>query len=208
MIGLEDARHLIQPTEEQLIDAHHAASEAWREMLTKHTHLSLPLNRSARAVFIHCHLQSEVSRRVEPVVSVSTTDALGSFALKIGPSVLLRFKYVGHDGTPHNYPTGLQKSLARQTYPEQMILALTGDSEAGPPTLLTCGYTLTDESKINRVEIRRDCTGHLPWSYDIYGGEAVIEPMFIEGMADETKPARVASARAPDKKGEDLAAGG
>lgn len=208
MIRLDNARRLIQPIEGKLIDAHHAASEAWRDLLTKHPHLSLPLDRTARANFIHCHLESEIGRRIEPVASATTTDALEFFAVRIGTRILLRFKYVGH-GAPHNVSTVQQKLLARQTYNEQMVLALTGDIDLAPPTLLTCGYTLTDEAKIDRIEIRRDCKRHLPWSYDIYGGETVIEPTFIEGMADEAKPARVASSsRAAGTKGRGLSEGG
>src|SRR5205085_1133431 len=103
---------------------------------------------------------------------------------------------------PHNVGTFQQKLLSRQQYDEDMVLALTGDIDLSPPTLLTCGYTLTDESKIDRIEIRRDCKGHLPWSYDIHGGTTLIEPVFLDGMADEAKPAKVSSSRKDERKGD------
>ena len=55
-----------------------------------------------------------------------------------------------------------------------MMLALAGDSALTPPTLLTCGYTL-DGDKIGRIVVRRDCIGHPPWHYEIYGGRTAVE---------------------------------
>lgn len=131
-----------------------------------------------------------------------TTDRLGFFAVRIGSYILLRFKYVGNDGGPHNVATRQQRLLARQTYDEEMALALNGDVSLAPPTLLTCGYTLTDRAEVDRIEIRRDCDGHLPWMYDIYGGGVVNEPIFIDGMADEAKPATVTSSGETQRKDE------
>ncbi|MFZ1926261.1 MAG: hypothetical protein WAU42_08985, partial [Solirubrobacteraceae bacterium] len=74
----------------------------------------------------------------------------------------------------------------------EMMLALDGIS--APPTLLTCGYTL-EGADIERIEVRRDCVGHQTWSYEIYGGEAVVEPLVIPGLIDTTKPAIVTSTR-------------
>jgi hypothetical protein len=73
--------------------------------------------------------------------------------------------------------------------------------------MLTCGYTLDDGIELARVEIRRDCKGHQPWSFDIYGGEAVAEPLVFPGMTDTTRPATVTSIKEVAKKGQADASG-
>jgi hypothetical protein len=198
MVELDIARERIEPLVEPLNEGHRRAVAKWAELLQEAPGLALPLDATARANFIHCHLRREVEAAVDGIEGVEVNDALDFFALRIEPNILLRFKYVG-DGEPSNVPTERQKLLARQIYTEEMTLAVMGDASLAPPTLLTCGYTL-DGDKLGRVEIRRDCKGHLPWSFDIYGGEALTEPIVMDGMADEARPATVTSKEETQEK--------
>lgn len=200
MVQLDDARQQLSELHPILVDAHVAAVAAWASLVTDRPDLAIPLNSTTRANFVHNHIEAEVARRVADLPGVAIADGLDFFGLWLD-GILLRFKFVGH-GEPSNYPTTQQKLLARQIYTEDMVENLTGDPALDPPTLLTCGYTL-DGDKVGRMEIRRDCVGHLPWSYDIYGGEAVNQPIALKGMEDTAKPAKIKSTKT--KQDEDAA---
>lgn len=191
VIELMAAQQAIKPIEPALTDGLTMAAGRWETLLNERPELAHPLDATTRANFIHDHACSEVEQRIADVEGVQVADGLGFFALYVGTEILLRLKFVGY-GAPRNYPTGQQKLLARQSFTEDMLMAL--DGIEAPPTLLTCGYTLEGVA-IGRIEVRRDCEGHPTWSYDIYGGEAIIEPLVIPGMADTTKPAIVTSGR-------------
>lgn len=201
LITADQARKRIQPIESVLVDAYKSAVEVWRDLVNKHPAFALPLDATARANFLHCHFRDQVDRRIADRAHATVNDRLGFYALLLHPDVLLRIKYVGNgDGAPHNYPTYQQRLLARQNYDVEMLELLGLDPSLAPPTFLTCGYTL-DGLEPERLEIRRDCRGRQSWSFDIYGGETLIEPLVFDGMGDDTKPARVASSR--NKRGKD-----
>jgi hypothetical protein len=206
LIELGAARDQIEPLKRILIEAHEAAAAMWEKLVTEQPEIARVLDATTRANLIHNHLCAEITRRVGGIPNVKATDALDFFALLIGQDILLRHKYVGQ-GAPSNVRTTQQKRLARQQFDEATMYVLTGDKAFQPPTLLTCGYTL-DGVEIDRVEIRMDCVGKLPWSFDIYGGEAVAEPLILTGMQDDSKPATVKSSRkTATEKGDERAAG-
>jgi hypothetical protein len=199
MIELDEAQELLEPVKEDLISAHVAAVTTMAEFVTREAAMAIPLDERTRKNIMHCHIRSETEMRVADRPGVEPNDLLDFFALKIAPSILLRFKYVGHGG-PSNVATKRQQLLAHQVYTDDDALALTGDKALRPPTLLTCGYTL-DGAEIGRIEIRRDCKRHLPWSFDIFGGERLIQPLPIDGMADDVRPATVSSITKRHEKG-------
>lgn len=189
LIDLPEAKGRLDFLVPHLNDSHKAAWSSWLTLVKESPAFALPLNHRTRANIFHNHVCTEVEQRVGDLAGVEITDALGFFAIKVGGDILLRFKYVGH-GAPANVRTDQQKRLARQTWNEQMMLALTGDDSLTPPTLLTCGYVI-DGDEIGRVEIRCDCKGKVSWSYDIYGGETVIAPQALPGQEDTAKPAKI-----------------
>jgi len=199
MIELVDAQHAIKPIEPALTEGLKKAAKSWETLLNDHSALALPLNPTTRANFIHDHACSEVAQLTADVAGIQVADGLQFFALRVGDDILLRMKYVGF-GAPRNYATEQQKLLARQSFTQEMIVAL--DGITAPPTLLTCGYTI-DGDEIGRVEIRRDCKSHVSWSYDIYGGSAVIAPQALPGMDDTARPAKITRKIAAE--GEDAA---
>jgi hypothetical protein len=205
VIELNEARSRIEPLQDILIDSCEAAVGTWSTFVTEHSRMALPLDATTRANFIHSHLRHEVDQRVTDLEGVEPTEGLKFFGLVIEQDTFLRFKYLGH-GVPKNVSTKRQKLLANQTFTSSMTATLIGDPSLPPPTMLTCGYTL-DGIELARVEIRRDCKGHQPWSFDIYGGEAVAEPLVFPGMIDTTRPATVTSAIEVTKKGEADASG-
>jgi hypothetical protein len=191
MIELRDAQRDIEPLQSALIQGLTTASGRWQRLLTETPDLGLPLDTTTRACFIHNHACSEIAHLTAGISNVTLPEKLDFFALLVGDGILLRLKFVG-GGTPRNYPTGQQRQLSRQEFTPEIMVTLEGVS--APPTLLTCGYAL-DAAAIGRIEIRRDCVGHQPWNYDIYGGEAVAEPLVIATLTDSTKPAIVTSTR-------------
>jgi hypothetical protein len=194
VIDLPSAKSQLSGLEPDLIEAHLAAAGRWRSLLKDRPDLSLPLDATTRANFINDHIGAEIAQRFDDRTGASLNDALGFQVLVVGDWIILRFKFVGN-GAPSNYPTEQQEALARQSYTHEMMEALGIESTLfAPPTMLTCGYSL-DGDQLSRVEIRRDCKGHLPWSYDIFGGEAVAEPLPLDGMKDNAKPARISSRR-------------
>jgi hypothetical protein len=200
LIALDDARERIKPIESMLIDAFETATRMWARLVREQPDMALPLDSTARAKFIACHACHALEPSVASMPGVEVNDQLGFFALRLPPDVLLRLKYVGNtDGAPHNYPTRQQVLLSRQTYDENMLMALGGDDAFTAPTLLTCGYTL-DELDIGRIEIRCDCAGRLSWAYDIFGGDALMEPLTFPDVPRDPKPARVASSRRVQRK--------
>ena len=206
LISLDDAQAQIDPLRSILTEGHKGAAKKWATLVEEQPDLARVLDATTRANYIHDHLCAEISRRVGGIPGVEAIDTLGFFALRIGDDILLRHKFVGQ-GAPSNVRTAQQKRLARQQFSEETMYALTGDKAFKPPTLLTCGYTL-DGVEIDRIEIRMDCVGKLPWSFDIYGGEAVAEPLVLKGMADESKPATIKSTRKKaTEKGDERAAG-
>jgi hypothetical protein len=205
LIGADQARERIEPIEGVLVDAHKAATATWSELVREQPGFAVVLDPTARANIIHCHLRLEIGQRLVDRQDAVVNDRLGFYALLLRPDVLLRVKYVGNsDGAPHNYPTRQQQLLAKQSYDPDMLQLLGMEGSFAPPTFLTCGYTL-DELDLGRIEIRFDCVGHLPWSFNIYGEDTLIEPLVLDGMADDTKPARVASSRTSQRKGAEQA---
>ncbi len=200
MVDLPETKSRLEPLVPHITAAHESAMSGWVARLREDSEFTLPLDITTRANILNNHICKQVERRVGDMSGVRLNDKLGFFAVLVEPDILLRFKYVGH-GAPANVKTKQQKLLAKQTYNEQMMLALAGDAGAEPPTLLTCGYVI-DGDKIGRIEIRRDCKGHQTWSYDIYGGDAVILPLTLPGQEDTTKPARIKKVAA---QGEDAA---
>lgn len=203
VIDLTAAREQIEPYEQLLIDGANAGVKKWEEMLMERPDFARPLGTTARANYIHPHVCNEITQRITGVEGIEATDALDFFAVKIGPEILMRVKYL-RQGRPNNIKTKQQKLLAKQQYTPEMVMALTGDPALTPPTLLTLGYTL-DGAQIGRIEVRCDCRRKLPWNYDIYGGTAVVEPIILDGMADETRPAIVISARKKEAESENAA---
>ena len=201
MIDLPEAKDRLESLESEFIAAHEAAWAGYVERMTNDPGWFLAFDTTTRANILNDQVCAQIEQRAATWEGVEVNDRLRFFALMIEPGILLRFKYVGH-GVPHNFPTEQQKLLARQAYDEPMMLALTGDTDAAPPTLLTCGYTIAGD-EIGRIEIRRDCKGHISWSYDIYGGTTVIVPQTLPGMADTAKPAKIT--RKVAAEGEDAA---
>jgi hypothetical protein len=191
MIELPEAQQAIKAIEPALTQGLLTGTKNWQTLLNEHPDLAVPLDTTTRANFIHNHSCTEIGRLVADTEGVTVADGLGFFGLLVGDVIVLRVKFVGF-GAPSNVATKQQKLLARQSFTPDMLMALDGMS--APPTLLTCGYTL-EGAEIERIEIRRDCIGHETWSYEIYGGEAVVEPLVIPGLIDTTKPALVTSTR-------------
>jgi len=191
MVELEEAQDRLAPLEKRFIQGHMAAEAQWEAFVKEHPDLALPFDTTTRANVLNNYICSQMARASEGLPNVEVTEVLQFFALKIDDDILLRFKFVGH-GEPRNYPTPQQQLLSRQLFSEEMTMALTGDPALKPPTLLTCGYTLTlDGMKIGRIELRRNCNGHAPWFYDIYGGDRVVRPQTFDGRTDDTRPATI-----------------
>jgi hypothetical protein len=200
MIELPQAQTAIAPIADLIVEAYLESWKSWRKFLEDEQGLALPFNATARANFLHCHVCSEISKRIADVAEVEETEVLEFYALKVGPEILLRFKYTRR-GQPSNVKTKRQRRLDRQIYTADEALALTGDAALVVPTLLTAGYTI-DGDEIGRIEIRRDCKGHPRWYYNLYGDPAVVQPLALDGMADDAKPAIVVSSRKGEREGE------
>jgi hypothetical protein len=193
LIDAGAAREKIKAIEPVLINAHEVGAERWFELVTEQPHLARSLSTTTRAGFLHDHICPEVETGVADFDGIYPTEALGFFGVRIDSEILLRLKYVGQ-GMPSNVATTQQKLLARQKYDDGMREALGLDPAMAPPTLLTCGYTLGD-GEISHIEIRCDCKGKQPWSFEIYGGEAAAEPLQFTGTQDMSLPAAVTSSR-------------
>ena len=201
MIELPAAKALIDPFAQRLTDIHEAAVASWATLLKDFPAFAMPLDATTRWRAIHNHVWSGICRDFDTDPDARPNDKTGVQGVVIAGQIFLRFKYVGH-GEPRSYPTTQQTHMTRQHYSDKMFDALVDDPSLGLPTILTCGYTL-DGPKLGRVEIRRDCEGHLPWFYDIYGGTTIVMPQSLPGQQDDTKPARVTKRTAA--QGEDAA---
>lgn len=188
LISQDEALLEISVAHAALVEATKAGVATWRNLVLDQAAIAKPLSPTTRANIVHNHMTSKLEVLVAEIDNVVFTDKIGFDALRVGKSVLLRFKYVGN-GRPSNVATGQQADLARQVYTQESLNLLGLED---PPTLLTCGYTL-DGLKLDRVEIRMDCQGLQPWSYDIFGGDFIGEPMILPGLADTARPAVVKS---------------
>jgi hypothetical protein len=191
VLSLLEVRQQLDPLHPIFTAAHIGAAKRLRDVTEKFPEAMAALNATERANWLHGQIRSLVSAGVETVESARIT-AWDIDTVAVGVNLLVRFKYVG-GGSPANVDTEQQRLLAKQSYKDVAleVLALAGITE--PPTTVTCGYTL-DGFDIGRVMIRRDCAGHDPWTYDIYGGAAVVEPLLLRGI-EEARPARVSSSK-------------
>ena len=189
MIELPECQELIDPLKEALIGAHLEGFRLCQEIFTKNPGFAAPLTSSEKKAIIHQHVCNEVGNRLPQ--GMALTDKPGFWALTVNDRLLVRFKCL-NDGAPRSYATGQQRRLDRQEFTQEMLSGLNLNV---PPTFVTAGYTTADDwSEIARVLVRRDCVGHLPWSFDIYPSEAVEEPLAFPGIAD-VEPAVVSSTR-------------
>jgi hypothetical protein len=193
MLELTDVQARLGSLTDVFVDAHLVAANRMKKFGEAVPEAIAALNSTERANVMHGQVRQLVLVDVESrsdVRQVHWNSLL--FLIGIGDDVLVRFKYLGH-GRPANVHTEQQHLLERQQYDEQMWSALDESGFKDAPTLVTCGYTL-DGMDIGKVSIRRDCIGREPWSFEIYGGTAVVEPMMLKGLSiDETRPARVTS---------------
>jgi hypothetical protein len=186
MLSRSEVQSRLAPHHDLLVDAHLGAAARIKKVMEGCPELIAALDATERANLIHGQVRDLVTVAVEGMHGIKTT-SWSVFSLAVGPNLLVRFRYVGRRGAPVNAPTGQQKLLARQTYKEEAmaVLALAGITE--PPTTVTCGYTL-EGLDIGRVVIRRDCGGHEPWVYSLYGEAVDYEHMTLPGTT-EAKPA-------------------
>lgn len=198
VLSLGEVKTRLDPVNPVLEAAHLGAAERLKGLDPS---TAAALNPIERANFLHAQVRQLVGVGVEPMAGVRVTEwDLDTIA--VGSDLLVKFNYIT-DPVRH---TTQQKMLKRQKYkPEAMaVLALAGI--IGPPTTVTCAYTL-DGMDIGRVLIRRECAGHETWEYDIYGGTAIVEPQHFPGI-DEARPAIVRSKQAREGASEDQASGG
>jgi hypothetical protein len=195
---MKEVSDLLEPLRPILTAAHLGAAKRFREVAERFPDTVAALNERERANFLHGQIRSLVSIGVEPLEGAEVT-AWDVDTVAVGSNLLVRFKFLGN-GEPANVPTEQQRLLARQQYNQDTLdlLALSGITE--PPTTVTCGYTLNG-MEIGRVLIQRDCKGHDRWSYDIYGGSTVSEPLHLPGV-EEAKPAVVRSRKKEQDLGE------
>lgn len=191
MLSMPQVHALLDPIQPILVAAHLGAAERVKTIAQGPATAEAinALNLVERANFYHGQIRQLVAVGIEPLPNVNVTSwAVDTIA--VGTNLLVRFSYLGGEG-PDYRKTEQQRLLAQQQYkPEAMeLLSLAGITE--PPTTVVCGHTLRGLD-ISRVVLRRDCLGHDQWSYDIYGGEAVVDPQRFTGI-DEAKPAVVRS---------------
>jgi len=202
-IDLPTAKRRLRPIHDDLVEAHQTTLDKWRKLGDEYPAWVLAFDAAERAQQLHAHIKLEVATVAESWGRrVRVSEALDFFALCVGRDILLRFKFLGPSG-PSNVQTEHQKLLARQLYDDDMMSALAFDGFTQPPTLLTCGYRLTNDDYLKTLVIRRDKKGEPSWEYPIYGDDGVaVEPLRFRGMPDNG-PARVRSARVAAKKNEE-----
>lgn len=189
MIELNECQELIGPLKGALVNGHIEGFRVCQEIFTNNPAFAAPLTSSEKKAIIHQHVCNEIGTRLPD--GITLTDRLGFWSVTIEERLLVRFKCL-NDGLPRSYPTTQQRRLDRQQFTQEMLGGL-GLGE--PPTFVTAGYTVADDwSNIHRVLVRRDCVGHLPWTFDIYPAAAVEEPLAFPGIPSVV-PAMVSSTR-------------
>lgn len=191
VLTLDEVAQRLEPLHPTFCAAHLGAAARLRKVADEMPEVIAPLNTTERANFLHGQVRDLVSVGVEEIAGAQVTE-WDLFTVAVGGDLLVRFKFLGN-GEPANVLTEQQRLLARQRYKEEAMAVLALAGIEMPPTTVTCGYTL-DGFDIAKVTIRRDCSGHQTWLYDIYGGDEVAEPLLLPGMK-EAKPAVVRSAR-------------
>lgn len=192
MIGCAEAQALLEPIQPRLVRSIQASVTQWTRFVSEHPDLAVPLQPTCQWQFIHDHVQYEVTKAFDgDSFARPNTKMLQMFGLLVDEHVFLRFKHLSN-GLPRAYPTDQQKLLAGQEWPAEAIKRL--EEEQGHlfalPTFLTCGYTM-DGAEVGRIEIRRDWKFRQPWSFDIFGGVEIYDPLVFPGQEETAEPARV-----------------
>lgn len=149
MVTKAEAQKLTAPCHDVWVDAHVHAWGLWKDRLLHDPEFIKPLTAPDRYTILHRHVCDHVSRHL-PHVPIPRLDF---FAQVLGGRVLVRFKHVGSELKPRNYPTDTQWHLDRQEFTEHIGSQLALDG-FGPMTVLTVGYTLsTGEDELSQVVV-------------------------------------------------------
>jgi len=197
MLSQREVAERVEPLLSVFRAAHLGAAARLREVAEKVPQAIAALNATEMANFMHGQIRDLVAVGVESVSGAEMT-VWNIDTVAIGSDLLVRLKYLGR-GEPANVLTEQQRLLAAQKYTEEAMAVLALSGLERPPTMVTCGYKMVG-FEVATISIRRDCKGHDPWKYDIYGGESVSEPQRIPGI-EEAKPAVVRSTR-PKRRAE------
>src|ERR1700741_3858333 len=97
VIDYPDARVRLERFHPVFIESYLAAWASWLRFISLEgqTDLAKPLSTTTRANFIHDHVQMEFETRIEGVEDIQSIPktALDSYMVKLGPDILLRFKF-------------------------------------------------------------------------------------------------------------------
>jgi hypothetical protein len=199
MLSMLEVKDRLGPYHALLVGAHLNATKRLNSVAKRSPEFVAAFNATERANVLHGQIRSLTAIAVESVRGVSMT-AWDVDTVAVGTDLLVRLKHLGQRGTPANVQTVQQVLLSKQQYKEEVIEILSLSGIQGAPTLVTCGYSM-DGLDISTIMIRRDCIGHNPWTYGIYGSVAIVEPLMLPTIED-VKPAIVRSTRRKPGKSE------
>lgn len=175
----DQATPLLATVAPVFVDGHLRAWRQWQELekvclAAGRAELLLPLSSTTRANFVNNHCIAAVVDGLEPHLDpdhVRLYDGLGFTTVIVsgdGGSALVRLKLLDGDLRTRNVTTDQQDALDRQEWDEDLLADL--GRGLRPPTVVTCGYQLTDsQDEIKGIWIVCRQNGALYWSYPLYG---------------------------------------
>lgn len=152
-----------------LVTPYRDAVKQWNDMEVSNPSFAVNMDATARANILHCSVIANVRvALVDTDPEVREIDSLDYFAVGFGPDMIVRFKYVGHDG-PQNVATRAQANVAAQQFDDHVMDTLMLEGFAHPPTIVTCGYTLGFDGRLGRVSLQCDYQRTTIWKYVLWG---------------------------------------
>jgi hypothetical protein len=199
MLTMGEVQERLGPMQGDLVKSYQAAVDGYSAALKREPEMAAAFGLTERAMNIHDRVTYLVRKACLSHEGVQVTK-LSMFSLAVGNDLLVRFKFLQY-GSPRNHDSEAQNYYKRQEFKDDDMIVLGQSGIFDPPTIVSCGYSLShNDSVLARVLIRRDCKGHQPWYYTIFGDEEVSEPLLIAGT-EEAKPARISAIRKTKKTG-------
>lgn len=174
LLTLEQALGRVdQLSDAALISPFRVAVSEWNEIEKSQPKFAATCSSTTRAGIIHDLAVREARSALTGSSGGLTREitSLPFFAIGFGDDLVVRYKYIG-SGKPQNVSTKIQQQLAKHQFEEDLMTALTLEGVSGPPTLVTCGYTLGFDGALQAVNIQCDHNGQTIWSKVIWDDNA------------------------------------
>ena len=171
LLSLDDAKDRLSAHQESvLVQPCQKAVKDWNSFVTTMPALAATISLTTRAGMVHDFTIAAV--RAALTSGIREIPSYGFFVVVFADDLAVRYKYIA-DGQPRNLSTEKQGHLAKHQYGEELLDALALEGITSPPTLVTCGYTLSPDGQIRTLSVQCDYGKSVLWRFYVYGDPGI-----------------------------------